>query len=114
MKWNSRQVGNVTVVDAAGRITIGEGANQLRDTIRELVTSGRRNLVLNMAATTYLDSSGIGELVAALTAAMTQGGSLKLLNISKRIQDMLQLTRVDKLFQAFTDEAAAVNSFENA
>ena len=111
LKWHTLQISEVTIVDANGRIAIGEGANTLRDTIREVVAGGQKKVLLNLAEVNYMDSSGIGELVAVLTAVVNQGGTLKLLNPTKRIHELLQMTHVDKLFQIFTDEPAAVHSF---
>lgn len=112
-KWKSRQIGDVTVVDATGRITAGDGAVSLRDTCRELVAAERKNLVINMTEISYMDSSGIGELVALL-AVTNQGGSVRLLNPTKRVLDLLDMTHVKTLFQVFSDEGAAVKSFEQA
>lgn len=110
-KWKSRQVGNVTVIDAAGRITLGEATNALRDTFRELVAEGHKNMVLNLAETAYMDSSGIGELVATLAPVSAQGGGVRLLNLSPRVKELLKMTNVITLFQTFTEEDAAVRSF---
>ena len=110
-KWKSRESGKATVVDATGRITAGDGAISLRDTCRELVAAGHKNLVLNMAEISYMDSSGIGELVALLAVA-NEGGAVRLLNPTKRVLDLLDMTHVKTLFQVFTDESTAVKSFE--
>jgi anti-sigma B factor antagonist len=107
----TRQVGDVTVVDAVGRITLGEGASTFRDTIRDLAASGHKKLLLNLAEVTYIDSSGIGELVSGFTTVANQGGSVKLLNLTKRVQDLLQITKLYTVFEVFDDEAKAVRSF---
>lgn len=111
VKLNTRQVGDVTVIDAAGRITLGEGSSTFRDSIRDLVAKGNKKVVLNLAEVSYIDSSGIGELVSAFTTVANQGGSLKLLNLGKRVQDLLQITKLYTVFEVHEDEAAAVRSF---
>ena len=111
VKLTTRQVGDVTVVDAAGRITLGEGASMFRDKIRDLATGGNKKLLLNLAEISYIDSSGIGELVSGFTTVTNQGGSVKLLNLTKRVQDLLQITKLYTVFEVFDDEAKAVRSF---
>ena len=110
-KLTTRKVGDVTVIDAVGRITLGEGASSFRDTIRDLVAKGDRKILLNLAEVTYIDSSGIGELVAGFTTVTNQGGRLKLLSLTKRIKDLLQITKLYTVFEVFEDEAEAVRSF---
>jgi anti-sigma B factor antagonist len=104
-------VGDVTVIDASGRITLGEGSSAFRDKIKELVNAGNKKIVVNMAGVTYIDSSGIGELVSGFTTVTNQGGGLKLVNLGKRIQDLLQITKLYTVFETFDDEAAAIRSF---
>jgi anti-sigma B factor antagonist len=111
IKLTTRQVGDVTVVDAAGRITLGDGASMFRDTIRDLAASGHKKLLLNLAEVSYIDSSGIGELVSGFTTVSNQGGNVKLLNLTKRVKDLLQITKLYTVFDVFEDEAAAVRSF---
>ncbi len=111
VKLTPRKVGDVTVIDAVGRITLGEASSTFRDTIRELVGKGEKKLLLNLAEVSYIDSSGIGELVSAYTTVTNQGGQLKLLNLTKRIQDLLQITKLYTVFEVFDNEAAAVRSF---
>ncbi len=111
VKLTTRQVGDVTVVDAAGRITLGEGASSFRDKIRDLVTGGNKKLLLNLAEISYIDSSGIGELVSSYTTVTNLGGSVKLLNLTKRVQDLLQITKLYTVFEVFDDETKAVRSF---
>jgi len=111
VKLNTRQVGDVTVVDAVGRVTLGEGASAFRDTIRDLASNGHKKLLLNLAEVSYIDSSGIGELVSGFTTVANQGGAVKLLNLTKRVQDLLQITKLYTVFEVFDDEAAAVRSF---
>lgn len=111
VKLTTRKVGDVTVIDAVGRITLGEGSSSFRDTVRSLATKGDRKLLLNLAEVTYIDSSGIGELVSAFTTVTNQGGQLKLLQLTKRIKELLQITKLYTVFDVFDDEAAAVRSF---
>jgi anti-sigma B factor antagonist len=111
VKLTTRQVGEVTVVDAAGRITLGEGASTFRDTLRDLAGSGKKKLLLNLAEVSYIDSSGIGEMVSGFTTVTNAGGQVKLLNLTKRVKDLLQITKLYTVFEVFDDEAAAVRSF---
>lgn len=111
VKLTTRQVGDVTVVDAVGRITLGEGASAFRDSIRDLAANGHKKMLLNLAEISYIDSSGIGELVSGFTTVANQGGTIKLLNLTKRVQDLLQITKLYTVFEVFDDEAKAVRSF---
>lgn len=111
VKLTTRQVGDVTVVDAVGRITLGEGASTFRDTIRDLASSGHKKILLNLAEVSYIDSSGIGEMVSGFTTVANQGGVVKLLNLTKRVKDLLQITKLYTVFEVFDDEASAVRSF---
>ncbi len=111
VKLTSRQVGDVTVMDAAGRITLGEGASMFRDAIRELVAKGNKKVLLNLGEVSYIDSSGIGELVSGFTTVTNSGGQLKLVGLSKRVKDLLQITKLYTVFEVFDDETEAVRSF---
>lgn len=111
VKMTTRQVGDVTVVDAVGRITLGDGASAFRDTIRDLAAGGKKKLLLNLAEVSYIDSSGIGEMVSGFTTVTNQGGQVKLLNLTKRVKDLLQITKLYTVFEVFEDEAAAVRSY---
>jgi anti-sigma B factor antagonist len=111
VKLTTRQVGDVTVVDAVGRITLGEGASAFRDTIRDLASSGHKKILLNLGEVSYIDSSGIGEMVSGFTTVANQGGIVKLLNLTKRVKDLLQITKLYTVFEVFDDEASAVRSF---
>jgi anti-sigma B factor antagonist len=111
VKMTSRQVGDVTVIDAAGRITLGEGASQFRDTIRDLAAKGSKKILLNLSEVSYIDSSGIGEMVSGFTTVTNAGGKLKLIGLSKRVKDLLQITKLYTVFDVYDDEAAAVRSF---
>jgi anti-sigma B factor antagonist len=108
---NNRQVGDVTVVDVSGRITLGEGSSELRDALRDLVSKGNKKILLNLGDVSYIDSSGIGELVSGFTSVSNQGGQLKLLNLTKRVKDLLQITKLYTVFEVHDDEAAAIRSF---
>ena len=111
MKATNRQVDGVAVVDMSGRITLGEGSVVLRDTIRDLVGKGQKKILLNLGDVTYIDSSGIGELVSAFTAVRREGGELKLLNLTKKVHDLLQITKLYTVFDIKDDEAAAIKAF---
>ena len=111
MKATNRQVDGVAVVDMSGRITLGEGSVVLRDTIRDLVGKGQKKILLNLGDVTYIDSSGIGELVSAFTALRREGGELKLLNLTKKVHDLLQITKLYTVFDIKDDEAAAIKAF---
>jgi anti-sigma B factor antagonist len=101
----------VVVVDVSGRITLGEGSSNLREGIRELLAKGHRKILLNLGEVSYIDSSGIGELVSAFTSSANQSAHLKLLNLTKRVRDLLQITKLYTVFEVFDDEAKAVRSF---
>ncbi|MGA2183705.1 MAG: STAS domain-containing protein [Bryobacteraceae bacterium] len=111
VKLSTRQVGDVTVIDATGRITLGEGASTFRDTVRDLASKGDKKILLNLSDVTYIDSSGIGELVSGFTTVTNHGGVLKLLGLSKRVKDLLQITKLYTVFEVFDDESTAVRSF---
>lgn len=111
VKLNTRQVGDVTVLDISGRITLGEGSSTLRDTLRELTAKGNKKILLNLSDVSYIDSSGIGELVSGFTSVSNQGGTLKLLGLTKRVKDLLQITKLYTVFDVHEDEAHAIRSF---
>jgi anti-sigma B factor antagonist len=111
VKLTTRQVGDVTVIDANGRITLGEGASTFRDAIRDLATKGDKKLLVNLSDVSYIDSSGIGEMVSGFTTVTNHGGQLKLLGLTKRVKDLLQITKLYTVFEVFEDEATAVRSF---
>ena len=106
-----RDVAGVTVIDLSGRITLGEASGKLRDTVRNLLDSGVKKMLLNLGDVSYIDSSGLGELVSAYTTARGQGCTVKLLNVQAKVQDLLQITKLYTVFATFEDEAAAVTSF---
>jgi len=111
IKASTRLLDSVTIVDLSGRITLGEGSSTLRETVRDLISKGQKNILLNLGDVTYIDSSGIGELVSSFTSVNNQGGRLKLLNLQKKVHDLLQITKLYTVFEVHTDEAAAVRSY---
>jgi anti-sigma B factor antagonist len=112
VKISTRQVDGVTILDLSGRITLGEGSVQLRDAVRDLLAKGQKNILLNLGDVNYIDSSGIGELVSAFTTAKNQGGELKLLNLTRKVHDLLQITKLYTVFDVKDDEASAIASFK--
>lgn len=112
MKTSTRQVNGVTIVDMSGRITLGEGGVVLRDTVRDLLARGDKRILLNLGDVTYIDSSGVGELVSGFTAARKQGAELKLLNLTKRVHDLLQITKLVTVFDIKDDEDVAISAFK--
>jgi anti-sigma B factor antagonist len=108
---NTRQNGDVRILDVSGKITLGDGSVVIRDAVKKLVADGTKKIVLNLGEVTYIDSSGIGELVSAFTSVSNTGGNMKLLNLTKRVKDLLQITKLYTVFEAFDDEASAVASF---
>jgi len=112
LEVNQRQAGDVTILDMSGAVRIGEGAIALRDAIRGLADSGKKKILLNLAGVNYVDSSGIGELIANYTTVSRQGGQLKLLNLTDRIQNLLVITKLLTVFDSYEDEGEALKSFE--
>ena len=111
MKATTRQAGSVTIVDITGRIVLGEESAALRELIRNLLEQGHKQILLNLGSVTYIDSSGLGSLVSAFTTVRNQGGDLKLLNLTKKVHDLLQITKLYTVFDVKDDEANAVKSF---
>jgi anti-sigma B factor antagonist len=111
IKAMSRKVETVNVIDLSGRITIGEGTVVLRDAVKALQQKNEKNILLNLAEVSYIDSSGIGELVSSFTTFGNQGGKLKLLNLTKKVHDLLSITKLLTVFEVFDDEAKAIQSF---
>jgi anti-sigma B factor antagonist len=109
---SERQAGDVTVLDMAGKITIGEGSVALRTAIRRLLEEGRKKILLNLAGVGYIDSSGIGELVSSYTAIGKEEGQLKLLNLTQKLQDLLAITKLLTVFDVYENEADALNSYK--
>ncbi len=111
LQATSREVGDVAVVDFSGKITLGEGSAVVRNTMRELIDHGYRKILLNLADVDYIDSSGIGELVSAHTTVQNLNGELKLLQLTRRVHDLLQITRLFTVFDVQSEEGAALRSF---
>ena len=109
---NERQAGDVTVLDMSGKITIGEGSVALRTAIRRVLEEGKKRILLNLAGVSYIDSSGIGELVSSYTAINKEGGQLKLLNLTQKLRDLLTITKLLTVFDVYESEAEALNSFK--
>ena len=114
MQIEERSVGDVVVLDLKGKITLGEGDELLKDKVNSLVNQGHKKIVLNLAGVPYIDSAGLGEVVRTYTTVSRQGGSLKLLNLTKRISDLLSITKLLTVFDTFDSEADAVRSFSSA
>ena len=111
MKASSRQVKDITIVDLSGNIKLGEATSVLRETVKDLVGKGQRKILLNLGEINYIDSSGIGELVSAFTSVRNAGGELKLLHLTKKVHDLLQITKLYTVFDVKDDEAAAISAF---
>ena len=111
MKVTTRQVDGITVLDLSGRITLGEGSVTLRDAVHDVLAKGSKKILLNLENISYIDSSGIGEMVSAFTSVKNAGGELKLLNLTKKVHDLLQITKLYTVFDVHEDEAHAVRSF---
>ena len=112
MKFKTRQVDGVTVLDLSGRITLGEGSVTLREAVQDQLAKGEKHILLNLANVDYIDSSGIGELVTGFTSVKNAGGELKLLHLTKKVHDLLQITKLYTVFDVSDDEASAITSFK--
>jgi anti-sigma B factor antagonist len=112
MTITTREVSHVTIVDISGRITLGDETGLLRDTVRQLIAAGKKKIVLNLAQVDYIDSSGVGELVGSFTTVRNSGGELKLLNLTKKVHDILHVTKLYTVFDIKDDEFTAVKSFD--
>ncbi len=111
MKIGNRTVGDVQILDCSGKITLGEGTMAVRNAVREVLKNGGKKIILNLGDVNYIDSSGIGELVSSFTTVTNGGGQLKLLNLTKKIKELLAITKLLTVFQVFDSEDAAVKSF---
>jgi anti-sigma B factor antagonist len=114
LKASVRKVGDVAIVDLAGRVTLGEGSGLVRSTIKDLVNGGQKNILLNLKEVSYLDSAGLGELVGSYASVTHGGGSIKLLHPQAKVHDLLQVTKLYTVFVAFDDENDALRSFAGA
>ena len=110
-KATVRQTGDVAIVDLAGRLTLGEGSGALRSAIKDLLAQGRRKILLNLKEVSYIDSSGLGEMISSYASVTNAGGHIKLLNTQNRVRDLLTVTKLFSVFEDFADEATAVKSF---
>ncbi len=111
MKIETRTVGDIQILDCSGKITLGEGTMAVRNKVRDILKSDGKKIILNLADVNYIDSSGIGELVSTYTTVTTNGGQLKLLNLTKKIQETLTITKLLTVFQVFNNEQSALDSF---
>ncbi|MCZ6770164.1 MAG: STAS domain-containing protein [Acidobacteria bacterium] len=111
MTIDTRSVNGVTILDVHGKVTIGEGTREVREKIRELLENGNKNILMNLGDVSYVDSAGIGELVSSYTTVTNQGGQFKLLHLTKKIRELLAITKLLTVFDSFDDETTAVGSF---
>ena len=111
MQIEQRTVGSVTILDLKGKITLGEGDEALKDKINSLILQGHKKILLNLADVPYIDSAGLGEIVRTYTTVSRQGGQLKLVNLTKRITDLLSITKLLTVFETFDSESEAIKSF---
>ena len=114
LRGTCREVEDIAIIDFSGKITLGEGSATLRTTVRDLITKGHRKILLNLGDVDYIDSSGIGELVGAYTTVRSASGELKLVYLTKRVHDLIQITRLFTVFDVQADESSAIKSFRSA
>jgi anti-sigma B factor antagonist len=112
MKINTRTIGDVQILDWSGKITLGEGTMSVRNAVRDILQSGGKKIILNLADVSYIDSSGIGELVSSYTTVTNTGGKFKLLSLTKKIHELLAITKLLTVFETFDDEQTALASFK--
>jgi anti-sigma B factor antagonist len=111
MTVSERTVGSVSILDVSGSVTLNDGADQVRDKVKSVLQDGKRHILVNLAKVSYMDSAGLGELVQAYSTVSKAGGALKLVSPTKRLQDLLVITKLATVFDSFDDEASAVGSF---
>ena len=111
LKLSTREVNDVVIIDLTGQITLGEACATLRDELHDQMTQGAKKIVLNLAGVSYIDSAGLGELTAAFTSVRNRSGALKLLNLTKRVHDLMQITKLYTVFDVYDDEKKAIASF---
>ncbi len=114
IKVNERQARGITILDLSGRIALGKETAAFRDSIRERLAQGKKNILLNLGEVPYIDSTGIGELVSAFIAARREGGDVKLLNLTRKVRDTVEIVKLGSIFELFDDEASALKSFTQA
>jgi anti-sigma B factor antagonist len=112
MKIETRTIGDIQILDCSGKITLGEGTMAVRNTVRDILKNNGKKIILNLADVNYIDSSGVGELVSTYTTVTNSGGQLKLLNLTKKIQELLAITKLLTVFAVFDNEQTALNSFK--
>lgn len=111
LKMNTREVKDVIIVDLSGQLTMGEASAAIRDEVRDQIGHGYKKILLNLAEVTYIDSSGLGELIAAFTSVKNRDGELKLVNLTRRVHDLMQITKLYTVFDVYEDEKTAIASF---
>ena len=111
LKINIREAAEATILDMSGRISLGEALAELRDSIREALAGDQKNILLNLAEVSHIDSSGLGQLIGSYATVTSRGGQLKLLNLQKRVNDLMQITKLLTVFETYTNEEAALKSF---
>jgi anti-sigma B factor antagonist len=113
MQTKLREVNDVIVIDLSGRITLGEGSVSLRDQIQDVLTKENKQILLNLGGVSYIDSSGLGELISAHTSAKNRGREVKLLNLTKKVRDLMEIVKLSTVFDIFDEEASAIASFQH-
>jgi anti-sigma B factor antagonist len=111
MKIETRTIGDVRILDCSGKITLGEGTMSIRNTVRDVLQSGAKKVILNLADISYIDSSGVGELVSSYTTTVNKGGKLKLLKLTNKLRELLTITKLLTVFEIYDDEKEAISSF---
>ena len=111
LKINVRETADATILDMSGRISLGEALGELRDSIREALAGDQKNILLNLAEVSYIDSSGLGQLIGSYATVTNRGGQMKLLNLQKRVNDLMQITKLVTVFETYSNEEAALKSF---
>jgi len=111
LKINIRETADATILDVSGRVCLGDALAELRDSIREALAGDQKNILLNFAEVSHIDSSGLGQLIGSYATITSRGGQMKLLNLQKRVNDLMQITKLLTVFEAYTNEEAALRSF---
>jgi len=111
LKIQTRETADATILELSGRITLGEGLGDLRDSIREALSGDRKNIILNLADVSYIDSSGLGQLIGSYATVTDRGGKMKLVNLQKKVSDLMQITKLLTVFETYNSESAAMASF---
>ena len=111
LKINIRETAQAAILDMSGRLTLGEALGDFRDSIREALAGEQKNILLNLAEVSYIDSSGLGQMIGSYATITSRGGQMKLLNLQKKVKDLMQITKLITVFESYTDEKAALGSF---